>query len=121
LFNSFDQLTLELTEWDETYPNLRTINLEKNSTIENAETFLTNIVSIFPALDYLNLEGDWSDVSKNTIVELVRNSEDQKLMIMTEKSLFADEDMTLRELWSRKIANEEWDEDNHETQDLVPC
>jgi hypothetical protein len=121
LFNSFDQLTLELAEWDETYPNLRTINLEKNSTIENAETFLTNIVSIFPALDYLNLEGDWSDVSKNTIVELVRNSEDQKLMIMTEESLFADEDMTLGELADRKTDNENWDLFHDENQDIVPC
>jgi hypothetical protein len=121
LFNSFDQLTVELAEWDETFPNLRTLNLEMYSTIENAQTFLANIVSIFPALDYLNLEGDWSDVSKNTFVKLVRNSEDQNLMIMTEEYIFADEDMTLRELADRKTDNQVWDLADHETQDIVPC
>ncbi len=112
---------MELAEWDETFPNLRTLNLEMYSTIENAQTFLANIVSIFPALDYLNLEGDWSDVSKNTFVKLVRNSEDQNLMIMTEEYIFADEDMTLRELADRKTDNQVWDLADHETQDIVPC
>jgi hypothetical protein len=66
---------------------------------------------VFPALDYLNLEGDWSLVSEDHLKAIVRNSADKKLIVTTEKTVFVDGEMSLNEFRKRKSENSDWNYD----------
>jgi hypothetical protein len=126
VFNSCDKLTAnfatELTQSDETFPNLNSLYLEKMSVIPSSKKFLYGIVSVFPTLYYLNLKGTWSNVSDSHFIKAVRKSPSGKtLMIVTESRIFADRETTIEELDERKSDNRSWDFDEYDEPKIVPC
>jgi hypothetical protein len=97
--------------------------LEKQSSILNTQKFvyLNGIVSVFPNLDYLNLEGSWGDLSASYFIEAVRESAGKRLMIVTESTIFADKTTTARDLQKRKAQNDSWNFDKYKEPKFVPC
>lgn len=114
LFNRCGQLTyslvLEMVQREETFPNLKTLHLDTLKlpnplAIASPKDFVSSINVVFPALDYLNLEGDWSFVSEDNLKAIVRNSADKKLMVATTEADFVDKKITHEEFLERTSEN----------------
>ena len=85
--------TFELKQSGETLPNLKVLHFGEPDNIGRAGKFFAGIISAFPNLDNLSLEGDWRDVHRKDFVKAVQKS-NQK--ILTEDTVYtADGHLTL--------------------------
>jgi hypothetical protein len=120
LFNSCAKLTgnfaLELTQSNETLPNLRTFHLENMSVIPKTKKFLNGLTTVFPNLQFLNLNYEWNHISDSRFIKAIRKSSGKTLMIVTWSKIYANGEMTIEELEDRKAENTSWDD-----QEIVQC
>jgi hypothetical protein len=95
LFNSCERLTSsfdsEVTQSEETFPNLQQFHLEQTSAIVNPK-FLYGMVAVFPNLNFVNATGSWEDVPDSYFIKAVQKSSDKRLLIMVEGKVFEDND-----------------------------
>jgi hypothetical protein len=118
LFNSCAKLTgnfaLELTQSNETLPNLRTFHLENMSVIPKTKKFLNGLTTVFPNLQFLNLNYEWNHISDSRFIKAIQKSSGKTLMIVTLQLV---EDLRQRRNdEDRKAENTSWDD-----QEIVHC